>query len=427
MNTEIYETILSSDTVPEFARVSFDIERSRMDDLSAEIDRTLEQRGVLQRIRPGDRIALTASSREITNLKWILRRLCERVKQHGGHPFIVPAMGSHGGATAIGQKKILEGYGITEEMIGAPIYASMQTAQIGVSASGLPVFIDQYAAQADGIIVVGRVKPHTDFHGKVESGLMKMMAIGLGKQHGASICHKRGFGQMGKNVLEFGRTILKNCNILFGFAIIEDFFHHTYSVTAVPPETLEEEEAKLLITAKRLIPRIPFEKIDLLIVQEIGKDISGSGMDPNITGRSGYMGISAPFAERIAVLDLTDKSHHNGAGIGLADVTTERVFQKIDFDQMYPNGITACDNSGMKLPPVMPNDNLAIRHAIHICTQVDDNIGLRAVWIKSTCDMHTFYISKALIQAAQQSASMHIQGCTEPIAFDKDGNAVMAW
>lgn len=423
----IYDELLKNDKIPRMAKVAYRIKRGGTEDVEAEIDRQLEEGSFLENIKEGDSIALTASSRDIRNLDRILKRMAEQIKSRGGLPFIVPAMGSHGGATARGQEEVLAGYGITQETTGAPVCSSMETVQVGISESGLPVCIDKYAAKADGIVVIGRIKPHTDFHGKVESGLMKMMAIGLGKQHGASICHKRGFKEMPRNILEFGRVILENTKVLFGVGIIEDFFHNTYKIEIIPAKDIEEREAQLLLLAKSLIPRIPFAKVDVLAVQEIGKNISGAGMDPNVTGRSGQMGISEPFAESIVVFDITEKSHHNGAGIGLADVTTRRAFEKIDFEATYPNGITACDVSGMKIPPVMPNDRLALKHAIHLVTCTDNPDGIRMVWIKNTCSMDCFYISESLMEEAKSIQGIQILTDSEELKFDQELNLIADW
>lgn len=422
----IYDELLKNDHIPRIAKVSYEIEKGNIENLSAEIRRQLERVGGAERIFPGATIALTGSSREITDLDVILREIACYLKGKGARPFIVPAMGSHGGATAEGQREILKGYGITEEKTGIPVISSMETVCIGTSESGLPVYIDKNAAEADFIVIVGRIKPHTDFRGKVESGLMKMMAIGLGKQQGAAICHREGFSNMSRNVLEFARVVLRQTNVLFGVGIIEDFFHHTYKIEAIEAERMEEREEELLRIAKRLIPCIPFEKIDVLVVHEIGKDISGSGMDPNVTGRSGQLGISKPFAQRIAVLDLTEKSHHNGAGVGLADVTTKRFFEKIRFDMTYPNGITACDVSGMKIPPVMPNDKLAVKHAIHIATEADQN-KVKLVWIKNTCSMDCFYISEALMREAETVPGIRVLEAPHEMQFDVRNNLISDW
>lgn len=423
MNT-IFNQLLKDDSLPAFAKAAYRISEGTIRDIPLAMDEAMQKRQALSRIRPGQSIAITAGSREINHMPEIFRHLVRRIRDAGGQPFLFPAMGSHGGATAQGQRAVLEGYGLTEESIGCKIVSSMETVCVGESASGLPVHIDRHAFEADGIVVVGRVKPHTDFRGQVESGLMKMMAIGMGKQHGASICHKMGFRNMAQNVWEFGRTILQNANILFGLSIIEDLYHNTYRIDAVPSECIAQEEPELLKIAKSLIPGIPFEKIDALFVQEIGKDISGAGMDPNVTGRSGQMGIWKPFAEVIVVQDITEKSHGNGAGLGLADVTTRRAYEKFDFNMTYPNGITACDVSGMKIPPVMPNDELAFRHAVHIITQGEKRLGPRIVWIKNTCALRHFFISEALLSEARKNPHLEILTEARPIAFDAQGNAM---
>ncbi|MDO4549180.1 MAG: lactate racemase domain-containing protein, partial [Clostridia bacterium] len=420
--------LLKDDAIPNFCKVEYDIEQGNIRDIALAVDQALDSRGVLNSIKPGQTVAITGGSREINHMPEIFRQLVKRVRAIGAKPFIFPAMGSHGGSTAKGQYEVLTGYGITPEYVGCEIRSSMETVLIGRSASNLPVYVDKCAYEAECIIVVGRIKPHTDFRGPVESGLMKMMAIGMGKQHGAAICHKEGFDRMAKNVWEFGQVMLEKTNVVFGLSIIEDIFHNTYRIDAVPAKLIPIEEPSLLNIAKELIPGIPFDKIDILFVQEIGKDISGAGMDPNITGRSGFMGMWKPYAQVIVVTDITEKSHHNGAGLGFADITTRRAYEKFDFEMTYPNGITSCDISGMKIPPVMPNDELAFRHAVHIATKVDPAIGCRIVWIKNTCHMKRFYISEALIPEAIHNDRLRILTQPSPISFDEDGNvAFVDW
>jgi hypothetical protein len=283
---------------------------------------TIARRRAADRVRPGDVVAIAAGSRGISNHDEIVRSVARELLARGAKPFIFPAMGSHGGATAEGQRDLLAGYGITEEAMGVPVVSSMETVQVGVTPHGLPVRIAAPAAAADWIVPVGRVKPHTDFRGRHESGLIKMLAIGCGKQYGANICHMQGFPHMARNIWEIAKAVLAPGKVLFGLAILEDASHGTWSLTAVPGEHFDEEDALLLEEAKALVPRIPFEKIDLLVLSEIGKDISGASMDPNVTGRSAVMGASRPFAERIVALDLTDASHHNATGVGNADITT---------------------------------------------------------------------------------------------------------
>ena len=268
----------------------------------------LRRKGTLDRIKPGMRVAVTSGSREINHIDVITKTIIEDdLKRVGAQPFMFPAMGSHGGATAEGQRDILTGYGITEETMGVPIVSCMDTVEVGRTPGGLPVHADKAAFEADAIIPVGRIKPHPEFKGDFESGIMKMLAIGVGKQHGANMCHQLGMSHMPENILAFGRVLIEKCNIPFGIGIIENAMHGTYSITAVPSERIEAEEPELLQTAKSLIPVIPFEKVDVIICEEMGKDISGTGLDSNVIGRSISLGVSRPFAERIGVFDLTEK------------------------------------------------------------------------------------------------------------------------
>ena len=266
-------------------------------------------------------------------------------------------MGSHGGATAKGQKEMLEGLGVTEEYVGAPIYSSMEVVHVGDTVDGKKVFIDKYAAESDGIIVAGRVKPHTAFRGEYESGIYKMMAIGLGKQKGAEETHEEGFGRMAYNVVTYGDTILKNAPILFGLAFIENAFDDTAIIEAVEKDKIAQREPELLEIAKSLMPAIEIKDFDVLIVDQIGKNFSGDGMDPNITATycTPYAS-GGPVVQRYVVLDLSEETHGNALGAGMADLGTKRLFDKIDFDAAYPNALTCTVLMGAKVPVIMKND-----------------------------------------------------------------------
>ena len=420
----IFEKLFANTEIPELYPVKFSlpcgqIHREQIDGI---IRKELQNGDLASRIKPGMSVAITAGSREITDIDQIVRTVVDFVKECKGEPFVFPAMGSHGGATAEGQLEVLAGYGITEETMGCPIYSSMETVHISDTASGLPVHIDSYAAKADAIIPIGRIKPHTDFHGKYESGLMKMMTIGLGKQYGANLCHSLGMSNMPVNIEAYASEVLRLKNVIFGVGIIEDAFHTTYKLSVIPGEEIKEKEPALLQEAKSLVPCIPFQKIDVLVLDEIGKDISGAGMDPNVTGRSPALGISQPFVERIAVLDLTDKSHNNGSGIGNADVTTRRFYDKFNMDVTYPNCITSHDMNGMKIPAVMPNDRLAIKMALNTCIQNDSPLGDRMVWMKNTLHLDKFYVTKALLPEVEENPLM--KQCGDPVhaEFDAEGN-----
>lgn len=420
----IFDTLFDGTKIPPMSKVRFQVERGgiQAQDIPGVIARSLENQGLLDSIERGKTVAVTCGSREISQIDRILKSLVDLLAARGAKPFIFPAMGSHGGALAAGQLEILEGYGVTPETMGVPVKATMDTVVLGKTASGLEVHFDQNAYQADYVIPVGRIKPHTDFRGRFESGLMKMLAIGCGKQKGANLCHTLGFPRMAQNVEEIARLVLERRRIPFGIAIVEDMFHGTYLLEAIPGEKIPEREPALLEKAKALIPGIPFEKIDVLILDEIGKEISGAGMDPNITGRSGMMGSWKPFIERIAVLDLSEKSHHNGCGIGTADVTTQRFYEKMDYCVSYPNGITSHDPASMRIPPIMPDDRNAVRMALQTCVQNDPAMGYRMVWMKNTLHMDTFYISPALLREAEENPAITIEGEPKAVPFNRSGN-----
>lgn len=419
----IFEALLQHDHVPNFYRVENTRSAPKLEDVAAETRRVMQESGTLEQLKPGQSVCIAAGSREIANIALIVRTVCEVVSEHGAEPFIIPAMGSHAGAQAEGQKKILADFGITEKYTGAPIRSSMETVQVGVTKPhGFPARIDRYAAEADWIIPIGRIKPHTDIRGPIQSGILKMIVIGMGKQFGADICHAEGFPSMSQNIVEIGLEIIANTNILCGMASMENGYHETYRVVAVAPDKILETEKELLPDAAAQLFGIPYEKLDLLIVDWIGKNISGAGMDPNVTGRSPVLGISRPFFQRIAVFDLTDKSHGNFGGLGSADVTTQRLYRKIDFEQTYPNGITAAEPLAVRLPAVMPSDRTAMQFALRTATDCDWEKGPRIVWLKNTLSLSEFYISEALIPDAEALDNVTIVSEPMEVIFDEEGN-----
>ncbi|WP_283682380.1 lactate racemase domain-containing protein [Parablautia sp. Marseille-Q6255] len=420
----IFEQLLQEVKLPKMLPVEFTVEKGRIarEEIFPILHKALCETGLLKRIEQGKTVAITCGSREIRNIDEIERSVITILKEAGIKPFIFAAMGSHGGANAQGQLEILSGYHVTEETMGVPVVATMDTVLIGKTDNGLEVHMEKNANDADYIIPVGRIKPHTDFRGRIESGLMKMLCIGCGKQKGANICHMHGFPAMSENVTKVARVVLQEKKIPFGIAIIEDAFHNTYHLEVIAGEEIEEREAQLLEIAKKLIPVIPFEKIDVLLLDEIGKDISGSGMDPNVTGRSAMLGVSKPFVERIAVFALSEKSHHNGCGIGSADITTQRFYEDMDFFVSYPNGLTSHDPGSMRIPPVMPNDKCAVQMAIHSCTQYDQAMGHRVVWMKNTLCLEHFMISENLREEAEKNPNIKICGEAVDFPFDEKGN-----
>jgi hypothetical protein len=410
--------------IPKMFQVRQVFPRSRIlrEEIPGRIHSLLQELRDSQKIRKGMRIAITAGSRGIDNEALIVKCLCDFVKEKGAYPFIVPAMGSHGGATAEGQREILTGYGITEAYCGCPILSSMEVKQIGYTEKGVPVFIDKNASEADGIIVNCRIKPHTAFRGPYESGIMKMMAIGLGKQYGAEVCHVAGFKHMAENVPAFGKAIIKNAPILFGFATIENAYHETSLLVAVNADEIEEKEPGLLKKASSLMPRILVDSCDVLIVDHIGKNFSGDGMDPNITGTfcTPYAtgGISA---QRVCVLDLSPETHGNAIGLGYASATTQRVFDKLDLASMYPNAITCTVLGGVRIPIVMESDKDAIQVCLQTCNEIDKN-NPRVVRIPDSLHIEYIMLSEAYWDEIKNNPSIVIESKPAWMNFSKDGN-----
>lgn len=416
--------MVSDTKVPRMFRVKqhFDRPRIEKEEIPGVIRELLSDKKFSSRVQPGMRIAITAGSRGIANVALTTKCLVEFVKSCGGIPFVVPAMGSHGGATAEGQAEILHGYGITEEYIGCPILSSMEVKKIGKNEEGGDVFIDRYAAEADGIILGCRVKPHTAFRGPYESGMMKMMAIGLGKQYGAEVCHEAGFKNMAKNVPLFGRAILKHAPVLFALPTIENAFDETCRIEAVAAEEIPEREPELLKEAFSYMPRIWVDACDVLVVDQIGKNFSGDGMDPNITGT-----FCSPYAsggidaQRVAVLDLSPETHGNGIGLGYSSATTARVFHKLDLSSMYPNAITCTVLGGVRIPIVMESDREAIQVCIRTCNEIDKEHP-RIVRIPNSLHLGEIQLSEAYYEEALKNPNLTILSEPEELPFDEDGN-----
>ena len=417
----IFDQLLADNQIPKFVRVRHEMDHSHIDDIEGAVAQAMRREGTLDRIKPGDSVCITAGSRDVANIARIIRAICNQVKSVGAHPFIIPAMGSHAGAKAEGQRGIIEGYGVTEEAMGAPIRASMDTEVIAHSKSGLEIHLDKFANAADFLIPVGRIKAHTDFRGEVESGICKMLVIGMGKQHGAYQCHKLGFKSMAANVKEFAGAIIEKKPNMFAIGLIENAYHQTCRIEAIPAGRILEEEPPLLEYAKSRMAKVPFDQADILFVDETGKDISGAGMDPNVTGRSAQNGISRPFAERIVARDLTDEAHHNATGMGNADVTTRRLFDKIDMEQTYPNSLTSRDINGFRIPIVMENDDLAIRFALHTITGANAESGYRAMWIRDTNHVQTFYVTERLLADTAAMPWLRTDGVALRPVFGADG------
>lgn len=390
------------------------------------VQRKLAHIGLAGQVRPGMKVAITAGSRGIAGLPEVLEAIVIFLKSQGAKPFIIPAMGSHGGATAEGQVKILASLGVTEKRIGAPICSSMEVVKIGEIGNATPVYMDALAAQADGIIIVNRVKEHTDFAAPLESGLMKMLAVGLGKHAGAGALHALGWEQMPENIALAGRLILAKAPVLCGVAIMENAYQGIAKVRVFRAEEIEQGEQRLLQQVKRHAPRLPFKELDILVVERLGKEISGVGMDPNVTGRFAVP-VKRPggslHCSRVVVLGLTEASRGNGIGIGVADIITQRCAEAIDTQATYANALTSGNFIAARIPLTLENDRAAIAAAL-TCGFSAPPEKVSLVRISDTLHLDTFQVSEGLLEEVENHPALTIIGKPRPMRFDKAGNLV---
>ncbi len=409
--------------LPPLLPIDQHFERARVANISEAISKQISKIPTSE--ITGKSIAITVGSRGIAGLVRIVAALVGELRDKGGHPFIVPAMGSHGGATTEGQVRVLASYGITEASTGAPIRASMDVVEVAQLEDGTPLFIDRIAAEADCIVLANKIKPHADFKAAYESGLVKMLCIGLGKHKGAVTLHRYGFEQFHRILPEAAKLLLNRLNILFGVAILENAFDDLMRIEIISANRILTREKELLNIAKRSIGRLIMREIDILIVDEIGKNISGEGMDPNVTGRpgSGLSGFDAPDIQKIVVLDITPQSHGNGVGIGIADVSTRRCVGKIDLGAMYTNAIAATVLKPAKLPVILNNDRDAICVAMKTCNMVTPE-SVRIVRIRNTLQLHRIWVSPAMLDVVSKNRALSIAGEPVPMQFDSAGSLI---
>ena len=399
--------------------------RPRVNDVSAEVPISLERAGILERIPPGARIAVAVGSRGIAELASVVRALVGSVRQRDAEPFIVPAMGSHGGATPEGQREMLQSLGVTEEYAGAPIISSLEVDVLGTLANGMPIHIDRTAHDADGIIVVNRIKPHTDYKAPIESGISKMIAIGLGKHAGAITVHSWGVEGLTTHVPEVAKFVVSQANVLCGLAILENAYDEVAEIVALPPEGIgNEPEARLHARAQAMMPRLPWDTLDVLIIDELGKNISGAGMDPNIIGRMRCAPEQKPTAAQITnitVHDLTDESHGNAIGLGMADFTTSRLIDKLDVQPFYINGLTAgvIAMNSLKIPMMLPTDRDAIAAAIRTCGRPDFTQVCLAR-IRNTLRLEYVLASVNSLDHLRSDSNVEVLGSPMPFGLEAD-------
>jgi len=411
---------------PKMFRVRQKFEAPRVLDIPAEVAKELTRLQLGQKVKPGQTVAITAGSRGIANIATIIKAAVAHFQELGAKPFIVTAMGSHGGGTAEAQRRIIEGYGITEEFCGCPILASMETVIVCETDEGFPVHFDKHAFGADHVLVVGRVKPHTDFVGDIESGLMKMMLIGLGKHEGAKIYHRAiqnySFGQILRSV---GARVLEHCRIVAGLAIIENAYDETAKIAAVGSHEFEARERELLILARQWLARLPFRVADILFIDEIGKNISGAGMDTNVVGRKFQMHAPAPDeypkVKRIAVRGLTPETHGNASGIGMAEFCTSRAVRETDMHITRINCLTSGHVGACMLPVDFETDKELLDAALPTIGLTDPP-DAKILWIRNTLDVAEVECSQAYWTEAQSRDDLEILCEPRELPFDENGN-----
>lgn len=408
--------------IPKFARIRQYFDDTKIENIEEEIKKQFNSEKIRDIIKEGQTIGITVGSRGLANLKEIVKYICDNIKSKGATPVILPSMGSHGGAVAEGQAEFIRGLGVTEEFVGAEIRAGMEVIQLGTTEEGYPVYYDKIASELDGVIVLGRIKAHTDLEGDIESGLHKMIAVGLGNHLGAQVVHARGLDKAVPRVKSIARYALKNSNIVFGVGLIENAYDETSEIVFLPAAEIAETEASLLAKSKKQLPRFLFNDIDVLIVDQIGKNISGNGMDPNVIGRGmiGYKNKEIRI-NKIVTLDTSEESGSNAFGVGLSDITTKRIFNKLETEAMYTNAITAIAINGVRIPIAMDSDKLAIQLAIRaVCAEEPEKI--RIARIKDTLSLSEIYVSESLVEELKGNENIEIISDLEEFEFDELGN-----
>ena len=407
--------------LPRMARIRQRFDASCIQDASEILRQELNAKGAQCGDLREKRVAITVGSRGIPQLAEIVRTTVVWLQERGARPFLVPAMGSHGNASAEGQLEIVNSYGITEESMGVPICSSMDVVQLGALDDGTPVYCDRCAAEADGLVILNKIKPHTDFKGSHESGLAKMMAIGLGNHKGASMFHMMGMDTFPERLPKVAEIFLKELPVLFGIGVIQNAYDELCVVEVVPAANLMEREAELLEIAKSRMGKFLFDDIDVLIVDEIGKNISGAGLDPNIVGRNFSRNLHGILRlKKLFIRGLTEETHHIGIGISLADITTRRCLNDIDFSAVWANAITATVIQAGAIPMYAENDRDALKLAIRTCNGIDF-ARPRVVRIKNTLEMTEFQVSEAFLEEFRKREDIEILTQPQQMEFDQEG------
>jgi hypothetical protein len=408
---------------PPIARVRQAVPQPQLKDIPGTVRRLILESRLRERVAAGGRIAVGVGSRGITTIPIVAKVAVETLKEMGYRPFIVAAMGSHGGATAEGQRELLAGYGITPEAMGVEVRTDMDTVVLGKSIIGLPIYFDRNAYETDGIVLLNRVKPHTDFHSTYESGVLKMLTIGLGKRQGASQVHKLGIRGLKEVLPAVGKFLVEKTPFALGLAIIENAKDVPAEIVALEPETIGALEPKLLNRARELMGRLPFDQIDVLVVGELGKNYSGAGLDPNVIGRlmiETQPDYDRPVITRLVVLDASEESHGNIVGVGFADLTTERLVAKMDTESFHINTLTSCCLERARIPITLSTDRDVFQVALDTCWRIDPSEA-RLVVIPNTLELDNLWVTSPLEDEVK--AHPHLARETDylPIPFAADG------
>lgn len=406
------------------ARFRQEFSRQVIEDITAAVNNELNTTLSGIKLKPGARVAITAGSRGIRNMVEIYKAAVHYLKKTGAEPFLFAAMGSHGGGTVDGQQKILKELGVTEETIGALILVTSDTKEVGTTTRGMKVYCDAIAASADAILIINRIKPHTSFRGNIESGLWKMMAVGMGKVPGATLVHRLGPGEIAQNIIEIGEVCLKELPVIGGLAVVENSYDETSIIKGIKPENMLDEK-ELLVKAKDYLPGLPVDDIDVLIVDEMGKNFSGTGMDVNVIGRWKLRELpepERPKIKRLVVLDITKESKGNANGIGLADLTTKKLVSKIDFEATYLNCFTTTFFSRAMIPVTLDTDKEAINCAFKSIGKDDYDLA-RVIRIPNTLHLDYIYASPGLHEELLQIGLVQ-DGEYKEILFDEKGNLI---
>lgn len=407
--------------VPRMIKIKQIYDKNKINDIPAWVERQMQDNLSDKSRFKGKRICITAGSRGIPHLNVIIKTIIDKLKQWGAEPFVIPAMGSHGGATAEGQKEMIATYGITEETMGVPVLATMDVVQIGTLADGTPVYCDKIAYESDGIVALNKVKPHTDFRGKHESGIVKMLTIGLANHKGASMFHMMGFPTFAERIPQVYDVFLEKAPLCFGVGIVQNAYDEISEIEVMEKELIREKDAELLNIAKSKIAKFKMPRIDVLVIDEIGKNISGNGHDPNITARSNSAGFEDIIdIKKMFIRSLNEETHHNGCGLSAADITTRRCLNSVDFETTWINVFTATMLNGGKIPVYMENDRDALLAAIRTCNGIDFNKA-KVVRIKDTLSMEYIEVSESYYDEIKDNPEIEILSDPKEIQFDEEG------